>query len=156
MSGMRNISLIRIALMLTALPLAVQAYEYGPNPRYTGAPGDNKTACVSSGCHQGVVNSGGGNVKIIVPNGGNYTPSQPMTISVQITDSTKVKFGFEMTARLSSNTSNGQAGDFTTGSDGFTQVICDDGSIKKNGSPCSSQFPVQFIEHTLAGYQAST
>jgi uncharacterized protein (TIGR03437 family) len=79
-----------------------------------------------------------------------------MTVSVQVTDATKVKFGFELTARLASSTSNGQAGDFTSGSDGFTQVLCDDGSAKKNGSPCSAQFPVQFIEHTLKGYEAST
>src|ERR1019366_8992113 len=85
-----------------------------------------------------------------------YTPGQAMTVSVQITDAAKVKFGFELTARLASNTSNGQAGDFTAGSDGYTQVVCDDGSTKSNGSPCSAQFPVQFIEHTLKGYEAST
>jgi uncharacterized protein (TIGR03437 family) len=144
------------ALLLAATPFAAQAYEFGPDPRYTGAPGDNKTSCVSSGCHQGVVNSGGGNVKIILSNGTTYTPGQAMTISVQVTDASKIRFGFEMTARLASNTSNGQAGDFTTGSDGFTQVLCDDGNIKTNGSPCSARFPVQFIEHTLNGYHAST
>ena len=79
-----------------------------------------------------------------------------MTVSVQITDSTKVKFGFQMTARLTSDAANGQAGDFTTGADGFTQVLCDDGSSKSNGKLCSSQFPVQFIEHTLQGYESST
>jgi uncharacterized protein (TIGR03437 family) len=147
---------IAALLPFVVSPFAAKAYEYGPDPRYTGAPGDNKTACVSAGCHQGTVNSGGGSVKIIVPNGTTYTPGQAMTISVQITDSTKVKYGFELTARLASNTSGGQAGDFTTGSDGFTQVLCDDGSVKSNGKACPSQFPVQFIEHTLAGYQAST
>src|ERR1019366_3839622 len=152
-----NKALAIFALLFAAIPFTAQAYEYGPDPRYTGAPGDNKTACVSSGCHEGVVNSGGGSVKILLPNGTTYTPGQAMTVSVQVTDATKVKFGFELTARLASNTANGQAGDFTTGSDGFTQVVCDfDGSTKKNGSPCSAQFPVQFIEHTLQGYEAST
>jgi hypothetical protein len=79
-----------------------------------------------------------------------------MTVSVQITDPTKAKFGFELTARLASNASQGQAGDFTTGADGFTQVLCDDSSTKTNGSPCPAQFPVQFIEHTLKGFNAST
>ena len=151
-----NKALAIFALLFAAIPFTAQAYEYGPDPRYTGAPGDNKTACVSSGCHEGVVNSGGGNVKILLPNGTTYTPGQAMTVSVQITDAAKVKFGFELTARLASNTSNGQAGDFTAGSDGYTQVVCDDGSTKSNGSPCSAQFPVQFIEHTLKGYEAST
>jgi uncharacterized protein (TIGR03437 family) len=79
-----------------------------------------------------------------------------MTLSVQVTDPTKAKFGFQLTARLASNLSQGQAGDFTTGADGFTQVLCDDGSVKNNGKMCPSQFPVQFIEHTQAGYSAST
>lgn len=148
--------LSKAALVLALAPLASQAYEYGPDPRYTGAPGDNKTACISSGCHAGTVNSGTGSVKIVVPNGATYTPGQPMTVSVQISDATKVKYGFELTARLASNTSQGQAGDFTTGADGYTQVICDDGGTKKNGSPCATQFPVQFIEHTVQGYEAST
>ncbi len=152
----KNNLFIIFTLLVAAVPFAAQAYEYGPDPRYTGAPGDNKTACVSSGCHQGVVNSGSGGVKIILPNGTTYTPGQAMTISVQVTDATKVKFGFELTARLANNTANGQAGDFTTGSDGFTQAKCDDGSVKNNGSPCSTQFPVEFIEHTLNGYEAST
>jgi uncharacterized protein (TIGR03437 family) len=156
MGSALKLSIKKAGFLIAIIPLFAHAYEYGPDPRYTGAPGDNKTACVSSGCHQGVVNSGSGSVKIIVPNGTTYTPGQPMTISVQITDSTKVKYGFEMTARLSSNTSGGQAGDFTTGSDGHTQVLCDDASTKQNGKLCSAQFPVQFIEHTLAGYEAST
>ncbi|MDP9053338.1 MAG: hypothetical protein M3N93_03425 [Acidobacteriota bacterium] len=143
--------------LLAAIPFIAQAYEYGPDPRYTGAPGDNKTACVSSGCHQGVVNSGTGGVRIVLPNGTTYTPGQSMKLSVQITDAAKVKFGFEMTARLASNTSNGQAGDFTAGADGYTQVICDVfGAVKANGSLCPTQNPVQFIEHTNSGYEAST
>ena len=152
----KNNLFIIFTLLVAVVPFAAQAYEYGPDPRYTAAPGDNPTACISSGCHVGKVNSGTGGVKIILPNGTTYTPGQAMTISVQVTDATKVKFGFEMTARLASSTANGQAGDFTTGSDGFTQVKCDDGSVKKNGSPCSTQFPVEFIEHTLNGYEAST
>ena len=154
---LRNLRIFIIfALLLAAIPITAQAYEYGPDPRYTGAPGDNKTACISSGCHVGTVNSGTGSVKVILPNGTTYTPGQAMTVSVQVTDATKVKYGFELTARLASNTSEGQAGDFTTGVDGFTQVKCDDGSVKKIGGPCSAQFPVQFIEHTLQGYEAST
>jgi uncharacterized protein (TIGR03437 family) len=147
---------IQISFLLALAPFVAQAYEYGPDPRRTGAPGDVST-CVSSGCHSGTVNTGptGSGVKIILSNGAtSYVPGQTMAISVQITDSTKVKFGFEMTARLASNLANGQAGDFNP-TDTLTQVICDDGSIKKTGSPCT-QFPVEFIEHNDAGYEAST
>src|SRR5579872_1531565 len=103
---------------------AAQAYEYGPDPRYTGAPGDNKTACIASGCHVGTPNfNSSGSIKILLPGGSaTYAPGQPMTIQVQITDPSKKAYGFQLTARLASNTSGGQAGDFVAGSDGHTQV----------------------------------
>jgi uncharacterized protein (TIGR03437 family) len=148
----------KILLGLAIAPLVCQAYEYGPDARYTAAPGDNKTACINAGCHTGTVNSGTGSIRINA-GGTTYTPGAPMTISVTITDATKVKYGFELTARLASDTINGQAGDFSPGSDGFTQVICDDSNPKPAGGPCNLPSPfskVQFIEHTLQGYEAST
>ena len=149
---------IRISFTLLIAPFLAQAYETGPPQRVTGAPGDNKTACIEAGCHAGTLNSATtGGVKIILPNSATtFVPGQAMQVSVQVTDSAKVKYGFQLTARLASSTSSGQAGDFTTGSDGFTQVLCDDGSTKKNGSLCPAQFPVEFIEHTVNGYEAST
>ena len=154
MSNRKKLVIVKISLILGVLPLIVHAYEYGPDPRRTGAPGDAGT-CLDSGCHSGTLNSTAGSVKIILPNGNTYTPGVKQHIMVQITDAAKQKFGFELTARLASNLANGQAGDFTT-TDGFTQVLCDDASNKVNGSPCSAKFPVQFIEHTMAGYTAST
>jgi uncharacterized protein (TIGR03437 family) len=154
----RKLLFIQISFLLAAAPFVAQAYEYGPEPRYTGAPGDNKTACINSGCHVGTVNSGPSGingVKIILPNGATtYVPGQTMAISIQVSDATKQKFGFELTARLASSLANGQAGDINP-TDTLTQVICDDGSPKKTGSPCT-QFPVEFIEHSLAGFNAST
>ena len=39
------------------------AYATGPDPRHTGAPGDDQQACATSGCHTGTaLNGGGGNV----------------------------------------------------------------------------------------------
>ncbi len=85
---------------------------------------------------------------------GTYTPGVAMQILVTITDSTKAAYGFELTAR--SGTGNlTQAGDFTFGSDGYTQVVCADDSNKDNGKACPSLFPIQYIEHTLAGFNAS-
>jgi uncharacterized protein (TIGR03437 family) len=140
--------------------VAAQAHEYGPDPRYTGAPGDNKTSCISSGCHQGTANSNtSGNVRIVLPGGSTtYVPGQAITVQVQITDPQMKSYGFELTARLASNSTNGQAGDFAAGSDHLTQVLCDGGSLHDDGNgnrvACGS-FPVQFVEHNTAGWQAS-
>ena len=144
-------------LILGMVPFMMKAYEYGPPSGAVAAPGDQyKTACISSGCHVGTPNSGPGSVKIGLPAGntGTYTPGAAMQILVTITDSTKAAYGFEMTAR--SGTGNlTQAGDFTFGSDGYTQVICSDDSNKDNGKSCPSRFPIQYIEHTFAGFIAS-
>ena len=50
-----------------------------------------------------------------------------------------------MTARLESNLSNGQAGDFTAGPQQL--VLCDNGSLK-GSKGCAQNSPVQFIEHS--------
>lgn len=151
----RKIIFAKSAVILAVVPMLVVAYEYGPNPGYTGAPGDNPTACISAGCHVGTVNSGPGNVKIILPSGntGTYVPGQAMQILVQITDATKAAYGFQITARMGSG-NNTQSGDFST-TDANTQVLCADGSVKANGKTCSATFPVEYMEHTLTGYEAS-
>ncbi len=149
--------LLKIGLIAAVVPVLAYAYEFGPDPRRTGAPGDSGT-CLGSGCHTGTaLNTGGGSIKITDGSGAaltTYTPGVKQRIKVQITDAAKAKFGFEFTARLASNLSNGQAGDFIT-VDALTQTLCDDGSPKNNGGSCG-KFPVQFIEHTQAGYAAST
>lgn len=144
-----------IAFLLAIVPAILGAYETGPPAGYTGAPGDNPTACISAGCHTGTANSGHGNVKITLPagNSGTYVPGQAMKILVQITDSTKSAFGFELTARMG-NGDNTQAGDLAT-TDANTQAVCFDGP-KQNGKPCSATFPIQYIEHSFTGYEAST
>src|SRR3569623_1408749 len=146
----------KAAFLIMLTPVFLGAYEYGPNPGYTGAPNDNPTACISAGCQVGTVNSGPGNVKITLPagNSGTYVPGQAMQILVQITDSSKSAFGFQMTARMGGDNKT-QSGDFTT-TDTNTQVVCVDGSPKANGKSCSSASPVQYMEHNLTGYEAST
>ena len=151
MSKNKKLLIAKFALISAVIPVVIHAYEFGPPERRTGAPGDAGT-CLSSGCHTGST-SGPGNVAILLPNGNTYTPGVKQHIKVQITDSTRQKFGFELTARLVSNLAAGQAGDFAP-SDSRTQVLCDDGTVKP-ASGCG-QFPVQFIEHTMAGYTAST
>ncbi len=81
-----------------------------------------------------------------------------MQLLVEITDATKVSYGFQMTARMGSGDTT-QAGDFSNidpnPDTSLTQTRCLDGSTKPNGSSCDSHFPVQWIEHTGNGYQAS-
>jgi uncharacterized protein (TIGR03437 family) len=120
-------------------------YASGPDPRYTAAPGDDPKACSTSGCHTGTaLNGGGGNVVVNFPNGLFYSPGVPQTLTIVITDSVAKVYGFQMTARLDSNLSNGQAGDFTAGDRQF--VLCENSTFK-TAKGCPANAPVQFIEH---------
>jgi uncharacterized protein (TIGR03437 family) len=144
-------------------PIILYAYETGPDQGYTAAPGDNQTACQSSGCHTGTLNTGPGSVKITPANGTTYTPGgPPETITVTITDSTKKKYGFEMTARADSNPTQG-AGTFTAGSDGYTQVIDCKNAVQYGiqfipfaGACPAGNTSLQWIEHNANGYYASS
>jgi uncharacterized protein (TIGR03437 family) len=152
---------ITVGAFAVLVPLAVLAYEYGPDPRYTGAPGDNQLACAASGCHTGLaaggpINAAGGGVTATFSSGTTYTPGgSPITITVTVTDPVNKHYGFQMTARLASNLTEGQAGDFTAGANQI--VICDDNSLKPAKGLCPTTAPVEFIEHSYpAGSQVST
>lgn len=139
---MRASTKIVISVGAVAIPVLLYAYASGPDPRKTGAPGDSPSACATSGCHVGTpLNGGGGNVSVSFPNGLSYTPGTPQTFTITVTDSSAKIYGFQMTARLESNLSNGQAGDFNP--TGQQIVLCDNGRLK----PCPASAPVQFIEH---------
>jgi uncharacterized protein (TIGR03437 family) len=83
-----------------------------------------------------------------------YTPGVQQKLTLVINVSGVEAWGFEMTARLSSDTTNGQAGTFSP-VDGNTQVICEDGRPRPSGG-CPSSAPVEFIEHTVQGTQNNT
>ncbi len=124
------------------VPALLYSYSSGPDPRYTGAPGDS--TCVE--CHTGTaLNAGGGSVQLTSSAGANYTPGQQQTLTITITDSAARVYGFQATARPDSKSASGQAGDFTAGTQ--QQVICDNGR-SKGASGCASSAPVQFIEHS--------
>src|SRR5215472_12656198 len=137
-----------LLLFLTAMPISVFAHSYGPAPRKTGAPGDDPLACIA--CHTGTaLNSGSGSIKIILQGGPFYVPGVRQRISVQVADPGQQRWGFELTARLSRDLQNGQAGDLNP-VDNQTQVICEDAGPK----PCATG--VQFIEHTSVGTRNGT
>ncbi|MBI3681506.1 MAG: hypothetical protein HY235_14065 [Acidobacteria bacterium] len=143
MSRQKKILVAKIATILAALPLLIYAFELGPDPRHTGAPGDQ--TCAIAGCHTGTVNSGPGRVSITFPSGLTYVPGQRQRWTVTVTDALQRVFGFQATARLETNLTNGQAGAFNN-VDTSTQILCDDGRVKP-AAGCG-QFPVEFIEHS--------
>jgi uncharacterized protein (TIGR03437 family) len=137
------------------------AFSEGPDPWHTGAPGDDPLSCTSATCHVGTkLNGGGGNVVVNFQNGQTYTPGVQQTFTIVITDSKAKVYGFQMTARLASNLSAGQAGDFTAPSTSGEIIICSDhlgGSEPfkpKNGCPAGS--PIQFIEHYMHPFLTNT
>jgi uncharacterized protein (TIGR03437 family) len=134
--------------IVAMVPSVVLLYAYatGPEPRHTAAPGDDKLACTTAGCHVGTpLNGGGGNVKVNFASGQTYTPGVPQTFTVVITDPVARVYGFQMSARLESDLANGQAGDFSPGPQQI--VICDDGRAKSS-SGCPKNGLVQFVEHS--------
>lgn len=68
----------------------------------TGAPGDGN--CTD--CHSGTVNSGPGRVQVSLVNATNWTPGQPVTVRVTLTDPNAQRWGFELSARSASNPAN--------------------------------------------------
>ncbi|HVW86663.1 MAG TPA: choice-of-anchor V domain-containing protein [Bryobacteraceae bacterium] len=146
---------MRCALVVVAIaPIVIYAYEYGPDPGKTGAPGDNPTGCIQSGCHSGTPNSFSGSVSIKASGGASYVPGQTQQIQVTITDATERKYGFQLSARVDSSPTNQGAG-LLAPTDSLTQVKCSNGSISPP-TGCPSQISnLQWIEHTLAGYNAS-
>jgi len=130
------------AAIILAVPVIILGYAEGPPAGVTGAPGEGNC----TGCHIGtVVNAGGGKVEITFADGmATYTPGSTKHVQVNITDSAAVVYGFEMTARLASDTSK-QAGSFNP-TDATTKVLCSDDSDRPAGG-CTSTSPIEYIEH---------
>src|SRR4051812_6206833 len=126
------------------LPMFLYSYATGPDPRNTGAPGDQ--TCAQARCHTGTaVNAGGGTAVLTSSAGTTYTPGQQQTLTLTITDSKARVYGFQASARIDSNATNGQAGNFTAGASQI--VLCASGSVRGSAG-CPSSAPVQFIEHS--------
>lgn len=118
----------------------------GADPRLTGAPGDQN--CTR--CHSGTaVNSANGSVKIATNL--TYTPGVKQRITVTVADSGQRRWGFQLTARLNSNLSGGQAGTLAA-VDANARVTCETG----RAAPCTSASVVQFATHTQTGTRNGT
>jgi uncharacterized protein (TIGR03437 family) len=155
MSRRRSIIIKSCPFILAIASIVIYGYEFGPDPGYTAAPGDNATGCMASGCHTDAPNSGPGSVKIVASGGTTYVPGQTQQIQVMITDSTKRKYGFELSARLDSSPKMMRAGTLAS-TDANTQVIdCKTGGVVPFAGSCPTGNTLQWIEHTLTGYMRS-
>ncbi len=148
MSFKRKIVTVLCLFIGSIVPMVLFADVTGADPKYTAAPGDDSRACTA--CHIGTsLNGGAGSVQIIVPGDATYTPGVTQHIKVQVSDPAQRRWGFELTARVSSD--NSQAGDITS-TDSNTQVRCANGRTK----PCSTSSPQQYITHTQSGTRLGT
>ena len=112
--------------------------------------------CAGSGCH---VNLGGAGTAVVggLPSG--YTPGTPIPLTVTINDANQSRFGFELTARLASNTA-AAAGTFAagTGSNTGTDVVPVIQGLTSSSTftftwtpPSTASGPVNFYLTGLAG-----
>jgi len=159
----------KIAVAVGTLPLLLWAYEYGPNAGYSGVPNENggKT-CATSGCHTGTANdpNNKGSVTVAFPNGSTYAPGVKQHLVVTIADpaASQRAWGFQLTARLSSDVTT-PAGTLAS-TDANTLVMCASAANLAQGAPgteedfgksqaCPTSQPLQYIEHSLAGYNST-
>lgn len=92
----RFVSALAIVL-LSAIPSF--ANSGGPPAGLAGAPGQQ--TCAS--CHgDGTVNTGGGRLSIALVSGTGYVPGQPLRLRITLSDSTALRWGFQLTARRAS------------------------------------------------------
>ena len=144
MERKRKLIVGKIAVVLAVVPILLWAYEYGPNPGYCGVPNENGGAtCANSGCHTGTANNPAnkGSVTVTFPDGTNYVPGVKQHITVTIADPapSQVAWGFQLTARLASNTAT-MAGSFTP-TDVNTQIMCSHTNLQS--STVRTACPVQ-------------
>src|SRR5437868_11087667 len=102
MNRQRKILIGKILAISSVVPVLIYAHAAGPDPGKSGAPGES--TCAEAGCHVGAgLNRGGGGVKIDA-GGTTYSPGVKQRISVTISDPAQRKWGYQLTARLVSNT----------------------------------------------------
>jgi uncharacterized protein (TIGR03437 family) len=148
-----KIRLAKGVVILAAIPVLIHAYEYGPDAGAAGVPNENGT-CSQVGCHTGTaVNGGGGSVTVSFPGDQIYSPGTTQHLVVTITDPTARRWGFELTARLASDSTK-MAGTFSP-TDKLTQLICSSADLVRQqnaATACPANLPLSYIEHTLTGY----
>ena len=160
MERKRKLFIAKSGIILGVIPALIFAYEFGPDAGYSGTPGEG----VCTDCHTGKPNSGQGSVSVAFPNGQSYTSGVKQHLVVTIADpaTTQKGWGFQLTARSSSD-STSQAGTFAS-TDANTLLMCASSNLSQERQvnfsssgnlTCPSGFPLQYIEHSLTGYNAT-
>jgi uncharacterized protein (TIGR03437 family) len=169
MERKRKLFWAKTGVILAAIPVLIWAHEYGPDAGYCAVPKEGGT-CNTSGCHTGTaVNGGGGaGVSVAFPNGLTYAPGVKQHLVVTIADPAQRAWGFQLTARLASNSST-MAGSFAF-TDANTLLMCADPNLITQTAACSAGAPAscqrttptcpsnqtqQYMEHSLVGYNAT-
>jgi uncharacterized protein (TIGR03437 family) len=158
MQRKRRLFVGKTAAIMGAIPLLIWASASGPQPGSSGAPGE--LTCNQAQCHVGTnVNAGGGSVKVTFPNGTVYVPGVKQHLVVTVADpaNTQRVWGFQLTARLVSN-SRTMAGTFTA-TDRFTALMCASSPTDQNYTfvdfpstqSCATSKPYTYIEHSPFG-----
>ena len=138
---------VLLTLLLTAIicfPLYLFSEVTGPEPRRTGGPFPGERSCATSDCHGGVPNTGLGSVSISVNgmpvNQYLYQPGETAPVVVSVSDPSKVRWGFELTAR----TEDGclQAGRFSLSAASDNVQIRDDTAAPGPCPEATIQFPM--------------
>jgi uncharacterized protein (TIGR03437 family) len=135
-----------------ALPMLLLAYLSGLDAGVAGVPEEETCA----DCHNGP--SGTGSVTVTFPGARTYTPGAKQHLVVNIADSAQKRWGFQLTARQA-NSSSTQAGAFTPGADGYTQLVCTQANFRSQvfGNTCATNgMALEYIEHTQSGSRLGT
>ncbi len=141
---------VRLTILCAAAAAVLYGYAEGPDAGVAGVPGE----ATCSVCHSGGAASG--NVSVAFANGLSYAPGSRQHLIVTIVDTAQRRWGFQLTARQSGN-ARSQAGTFTPGSDGYTQLVCTQTTFQtENFGSCPASMPLQYIEHTLKGSRNGT
>jgi uncharacterized protein (TIGR03437 family) len=168
MERKRKLFWAKTGVIAAALPFIIWAHEYGPDAGYCAVPKEGGT-CNTSGCHTGTnVNGGAGSVSVAFPNGLTYTPGVKQHLVVTIADPAQRAWGFQLTARPTSNSAT-MAGSFAF-TDANTLIMCADPNLTQESASCSAggaascqrttptcpaNQTLQYMEHSLVGYNAS-
>ena len=166
--------MVKLAVAGTAIPILLWAYEYGPDPGYSGVPLEHGGAtCATAGCHTGTANNPAnkGSVSVTFPNGQTYVPGVKQHLTVTIADpaATQQAWGFQLTARVS-GTASAMAGFFAF-TDANTLLMCSqpnlvviqalcqnaksDSCTLTTATTCPLGYSLQYMEHSLTGYTST-
>ena len=163
MEHKRKLYIAKVAVIMGAIPVLLWAYEYGPDPGYSGVPKELGT-CNNAQCHLGTTNdpANKGSVSVAFPGGQTYVPGVKQHLVVTIADPAQRAWGFQLTARLASNTAT-LAGTFAS-TDQNTTLMCSLSDLNAfqalpfvsgKTQTCPASMTLQYMEHSQAGYNAS-